>query len=159
MRIVRSSSLIATCIGKVGTKISPVVSNANLARIAKDTGLLKHIQVLDPSISAITSVHRLGTIMEALVGAIHEDSGKDAEAVRGAMNRMGLTLPPNLYTAKARRILQKPNFAEARTKDLGRLDGKSGRSQGLQGPADQLISEHADMDQEDLGHRIRGGED
>lgn len=81
------------CIGRIGAIASAVATNANLAHVARGIGLVKHIVILDPRIKERVNEHRLGTIMEALLGAIHEDSGKDIGAVRRAMHQMGLTLP------------------------------------------------------------------
>ena len=61
---------------------------------------MRHIRFLNPEIQESTTDHPLGTVVEALLGAIHEDSGKDMEAVRRAMHMMGLTLP-TWYTARS----------------------------------------------------------
>jgi dsRNA-specific ribonuclease len=81
------------CIGRIGAVASALATNANLANVANEIGLVKHIGLLDPRIKERVNEHRLGTIMEALLGAIHEDSGKDIGAVRRAMHQMGLALP------------------------------------------------------------------
>jgi hypothetical protein len=97
-----------------------VATNANLADVAKEIGLVRHIGSLDPRIKERTGEHHLGTIVEALLGAIHEDSGKDVMPVRRAMHQMGLVLP-NWYTssksASYPRDLQKARF-EQKTLDL-----------------------------------------
>lgn len=70
-----------------------MATNANLTDIARKVGLLQHLGALYPKILPGTNEHYVGTVMEALLGAIHEDSGKDIEAVRRAMYSMGLRLP------------------------------------------------------------------
>lgn len=70
-----------------------MATNANLTDIARKIGLLQHLGVLYPKIATGKNEHYVGTVMEALLGAIHEDSGKDIEAVRRAMYSMGLRLP------------------------------------------------------------------
>lgn len=71
-----------------------------MADVAKEIGLATHLGILDKRTSEKTSDKALGTIMEALMGAIHEDSGKDCEAVRSAMHQMGLHLP-EWYTSQS----------------------------------------------------------
>lgn len=97
-----------------------MATNANLADVAKEIGLVRHLGSLDPRIKERTNEHHLGTIVEALLGAIHEDSGKDIAAVRRAMHQMGLMLP-DWYTfsrsASYSRDLQKARF-ELKTLDL-----------------------------------------
>lgn len=110
-------------IGRVGEVVNHLVTNANLADITKETGLVEHMSFLNPKIKEKTNEHVLGTVVEALLGAIHEDSGKDMEAVRRAMHMMGLTLPtwytarsmlyqPELQNAQAE--LDQPEFQKAR---------------------------------------------
>lgn len=106
--------------GRVGDIINQVVTNANLADVAKETGLVRHMSFLNPKIKEKTNEHVLGTVVEALLGAIHEDSGKDPEAVRRAMHMMGLTLPA-WYTVKSK--LSRPELQKARA-ELDRSDLK-----------------------------------
>jgi hypothetical protein len=98
-------------IGRVGEVVNHLVTNAKLADIAKETGLVKHVSFLNPKIKEKTNEHVLGTVVEALLGAIHEDSGKDMEAVRRAMHMMGLVLP-TWYTARSK--LYQPELQKAR---------------------------------------------
>lgn len=56
---------------------------------------------------------QLGTTMEALFGAIHEDSGKDIPSVRLAMARMGLLAPRE-------EVLRRMNSVKAFNKELKR---------------------------------------
>jgi hypothetical protein len=162
MQHMHLSLLIATYVGNVGSAISLVVTNANLATIAKRTGLVRHIQSLDPGTSKQTSDHKLGTIVEALLGAIHEDSGKNNEAVRGAMHQMGLTLP-DLYTTRPN---PKPSTIR---KTNSKLDPKrpkkqeplaTERARELHNATNQDSHENEDVDQEGLGyrHEIAGDE-
>jgi hypothetical protein len=115
-------------IGRAGEIVSQVATNANLADVAKETGLVRHMSFLDPKIKERTNDHILGTIVEALLGAIHEDSGKNMEAVRRAMHLMGLSLP-KWYMAKS--LSNQPESKKARA-DLDQHD-----LQGVQSELDQ----------------------
>ena len=110
-------------IGRAGEIVSQVATNANLADVAKETGLVRHMSLLDPKIKDRTNDHILGTIVEALLGAIHEDSGKDMEAVRRAMHLMGLSLP-KWYMAKSYQPESKKARADLDQHDLQKVQSE-----------------------------------
>lgn len=114
------------CIGRIGAIASALATNANLANVANEIGLVKHIGLLDPRIKERVNEHRLGTIMEALLGAIHEDSGKDIGAVRRAMHQMGLALPI-WYTTNLRSYRRKYR-SEANQLDLQETESELDQS-------------------------------
>ena len=119
-------------IARVGELVQHLVTNANLADVAKETGLVKHMSFLNPKIKEGTNEHVLGTVVEALLGAIHEDSGKDMEAVRRAMHLMGLSLP-KWYMAKSRLYQHESQDARAELEQYDlRKTGLKQYQRGLQ---------------------------
>jgi dsRNA-specific ribonuclease len=67
-------------------------SNQHLSVVALENGLAKYVGEVDLEPSETytgASERNLGTIMEALLGAIHEDCGQDSRVVRSAISRMG----------------------------------------------------------------------
>jgi hypothetical protein len=143
------------CIGRVGEMANQVATNANLANVAKEIGLVKHIGILDLKTKERTNEHQLGTIMEALLGAIHEDSGKDIAAVRCAMHKMGLALPKwymaksgsyHVYLQKDRSEFDPPDFHKA-TSESSQPDLQEGRS-GPDQPEPQMV--RSELDPPDL---------
>ena len=143
-------SLLTDGTGYVSGLVSRLVTNANLATMAKDIGLVTHVGLLDHNIDKASSDKTLGTLMEALVGAIHEDSGKDTEAVRTAMHRMGLKLP-DMYTIKSK---LRQGTRERRKLERIRKFPKE-RSLRSHDTAERDLHESEDMDQEDPGYRYQ----
>lgn len=139
-------------IANVDGILAQVVSNANLAETAKEIGLVRHMSVLNPGIKDRGTDHILGTIVEALLGAIHEDSGKNMEAVRRAMYLMGLTLPES-YIAKSSR---KQRLLKSIKREVKRLRE---HRHTLQDEIHQNLSEHKDLDEGSLGHRYQIAEE
>lgn len=69
--------------------VQTIGCNANLAKVATRIGLDEYI-VTAQGIAPPRSL--LATTMEAILGAIDCDSGEDADEVRKAMYKVGLTL-------------------------------------------------------------------
>jgi hypothetical protein len=72
------------------------VSNHHLAVAALQHGLGKHLAPSDVHLGE----KLLGTIMEALLGAIYEDCGRDSRVVRSAMTQMGLRVSPDEWKSR-----------------------------------------------------------
>ena len=68
--------------------VQTIGCNANLAKVATRIGLNEYI-ITAQGIAPPQSL--LATAMEAVLGAIDCDSGEDPNAVRNAMNMVGLT--------------------------------------------------------------------
>lgn len=67
-----------------------VASNANLGEVASRAGLEPHVVANPGHLGPI--LHRtLATAVEAILGALWVDSGKDIQAIKDAMTNMGLT--------------------------------------------------------------------
>ena len=144
-------------IGRIGEMAARVATNANLAKVAKETGLLKHLSTLDRSSKTNKADHPLGTVVEALLGAIHEDSGKDMNAVRRAMNQMGLRLP-EWYRAGL--ISDRPDLRKARSKlDRPRAKKRLELLARRQDTVDQGLAEHSDSDRGGLYFRYHPTEE
>lgn len=69
--------------------LNNVASNVNLGEVASKAGLGLHIKA-NPGQVGPVSRKTLATTVEAVLGAIWEDSGKDIQAVKTAMMNMGL---------------------------------------------------------------------
>jgi hypothetical protein len=85
------------------------VSNLHLSVVALENGLAKYVRQpdLEPSETYKGATERnLGTIMEALLGAIHEDCGQDSRVVRSAMSRMGLKVSPENWRLRQDEVLE-----------------------------------------------------
>jgi len=67
--------------------VQTIACNANLAKVATKIGFDKHVVTAQ---SIVPTQSMLATTMEAVIGAIDCDSGEDANAVRDAMNKVGL---------------------------------------------------------------------
>ena len=68
--------------------VQTIGCNANLAKVATRIGLDEYIVTAQ---GIVPPQSLLATTMEAVLGAIDCDSGEDANAVRKAMNMVGLT--------------------------------------------------------------------
>lgn len=66
-----------------------VCSNDNLATVGFNVGLDAHIMVNPGQLGAV-SRKTMATTVEAVIGAIYLDSGKDIEAAKDAMVCIGL---------------------------------------------------------------------
>lgn len=80
--------------GEGALLMASVGSNANLAVVARRHDLVKHMRtMMTPAYSSLDTNQQykgLGTMVEALLGAIYEDSGEDVEPVRRAIERLGI---------------------------------------------------------------------
>jgi hypothetical protein len=92
------------------------ISNHHLAVAAMKHGLDKHLAPSDVYLSE----KLLGTIMEALLGAIYEDCGRYSRVVRSAMTRMGLIVSPDEW--KSRRDSGRNSWLDYKEKTPKRRD-------------------------------------
>lgn len=77
-------------VGVGNNLVSTVGSNARLAQTAREIGLGNHV-ILHPGHWGPISERTLATTLEALLGAIYLDSGKDMNEVKTSMTMLGLT--------------------------------------------------------------------
>lgn len=75
--------------GVADSRLQAIAGNTNLARVGHECNLDAHI-VTHPGHRSAISNKTLATTVEALLGAIFLDSGKDLEAVKTAMETMGI---------------------------------------------------------------------
>lgn len=76
--------------GVADRTLQSVAGNTNLARVGDACGLASHI-ITNPGHRGAISNKTLATTVEAILGAIFLDSGKDLEAVKEAMQSMGIS--------------------------------------------------------------------
>lgn len=121
-------------------------SNEHLAVVATEIGLDKALTGKLEGSTSLSSKN-LGTTMEALLGAIHEDSGKDPRPVRHAMSRMGLLV-------SFKEIMRRRQSIKDLSKQL-KYDEKLGSQRALRNSKDLEDAEtDADADQELLDASI-----
>jgi ribonuclease-3 len=77
------------CTGHGNNLVSTIGSNINLAATAREAGLEEHV-IVHPGHRGNVSDKTLATTIEALLGAVYLDSGKNIEGVSNAMNLLGL---------------------------------------------------------------------
>lgn len=107
--------------------------------VATEIGLDKHLLAfLEYKDALPMNTRSLGTTMEALLGAIHEDSGKDPRPVRVAMSRMGLLVP-------FKEIMRRRNSIKEISEDSTKDDEKLGSWRSLRSTKD-LEGADADAD-------------
>lgn len=77
------------CIGVADGRLQAIAGNTNLARVGRECGLDPHI-ITNPGHRGPISDKTLATTVEAILGAVFRDSGKDLVAVKNAMQKMGI---------------------------------------------------------------------
>ncbi|KAJ5517495.1 hypothetical protein N7527_009055 [Penicillium freii] len=65
------------------------VSNENLKRLGESLGLNAYFR-LNPSSQGVVPRSMMATTMEAIIGAVYLDSGKDMATTRALVNRLGI---------------------------------------------------------------------
>jgi ribonuclease-3 len=68
-----------------------IISNQNLATVCDDSGMTRYING-NPSQQGVHSPKTRAATVEAVLGAIYMDSGKDINAVKAAMRAIGLAV-------------------------------------------------------------------
>jgi ribonuclease-3 len=65
------------------------VSNENLKRLGESLGLNAYFR-LNPASQGVVPRSMMATTMEAIIGAVYLDSGKDMATTRALVNRLGI---------------------------------------------------------------------
>lgn len=67
------------------------MSNENLKRLGELLGLNAYFR-LNPSSQGVVPRSMMATTMEAIIGAVYLDSGKDMATTRALVNRLGIQI-------------------------------------------------------------------